>query len=207
MHLWLAPALNIHRSILCGRNFEYYSEDPLLSGVMASAVTKGVQKHKGCGVTLKHFCANNQEYNRFRSNSCVSERALREIYLRGFERCIKDSSPAAVMNSYNLLNGIHTSEREDLNIRVLRDEFGFDGLIMTDWTVMMRRMSDKDSVHRLLLPDMSAKAGSNVIMPGSKKDYKAVLKALRKGTLSRERAEANVSWLVRTIIKLTGCDS
>ena len=204
VHLWLAPALNIHRSILCGRNFEYYSEDPLLSGVMASAVTKGVQKHKGCGVTLKHFCANNQEYNRFRSNSCVSERALREIYLRGFERCIKESFPAAVMNSYNLLNGIHTSEREDLNTGVLRDEFGFDGLIMTDWTVMMKRMSDKDSVHRLLLPDMSAKAGSNVIMPGSKKDYKAVLKALRKGTLSRERAEANVSWLIKTIRKLTG---
>ena len=109
IHLWLAPALNIYRTIRCGRNFEYYSEDPLVSGKMAAGVTRGVQKHPGCGVTIKHFAANNQETNRYNSNSIVSERAMREIYLKGFEIAIREGDPAAVMTSYNLLNGVHTS--------------------------------------------------------------------------------------------------
>ena len=110
IHLWLAPALNIHRSILCGRNFEYFSEDPLVSGLTAAAITRGVQKHPGRGVTIKHFAANNQETNRYNNNSNVSQRALREIYLRGFGLCIRESQPRAVMTSYNLINGTHTSE-------------------------------------------------------------------------------------------------
>lgn len=108
IHLWLAPALNIQRSIRCGRNFEYFSEDPLISGMFAAAITKGVQKHPGCGVTIKHFAANNQETNRSDNNSIVSERAMREIYLKGFEICIRMAQPKALMTSYNLLNGIHT---------------------------------------------------------------------------------------------------
>ena len=132
IHLWLAPALNIHRDIRCGRNFEYFSEDPLISGKMAAAITHGVQKHHGRGVTIKHFAVNNQEYNRTANNSQVSERALREIYLRGFEICVKESQPHALMTSYNLLNGTHTSERSDLITDVLRAEWGYQGIVMTD---------------------------------------------------------------------------
>ena len=135
VHLWLAPGMNLHRNVLCGRNFEYFSEDPLITGAFAAALTRGVQAHKGCGVTVKHYAANNQETNRYGNNSVVSERAMRELYLRGFERCIRKSKPLAVMTSYNLLNGIHTSERGDLCKDILRDEFGFTGLVMTDWIV------------------------------------------------------------------------
>ncbi len=135
IHLWLAPALNIHRSILCGRNFEYFSEDPLVSGLTAAAITRGVQKHPGRGVTVKHFAANNQETNRYNNNSNVSQRALREIYLRGFGLCIRESQPRAVMTSYNLINGTHTSESRALTTDILRGEFGFRGIVMTDWVV------------------------------------------------------------------------
>ena len=135
VHLWLAPALNIHRSIRCGRNFEYFSEDPLIGGKMSAALTIGVQKHENCGTTIKHFCANNQETNRYTNNSQVSERAMREIYLRGFEICVKESRPHALMTSYNLLNGVHTSERRDICVDILRSEWGYEGLVMTDWLI------------------------------------------------------------------------
>ena len=196
VQLWLAPALNIHRSILCGRNFEYYSEDPLLSGRFAAAVARGVQAHPGCGVTVKHFAANNQEYNRYNSNSQVSERALREIYLRGFGICVREGAPAAVMTSYNLLNGVHTSERRDLAADILRAEFGFDGILMTDWIVAM--MADKTSVH----PDPDAAriaaAGGDLVMPGSQADYAAILQAVQTGTLPRRQLEENATRLLRT---------
>lgn len=126
VHLWLAPALNIHRSIRCGRNFEYYSEDPLVSGKMAAAMTRGVQAHKGCGTTIKHYAANNKEYNRTRNNSMVSERAMREIYLKGFGICVREAQPKAVMTSYNLLNGTHTAESRGLIMDILRAEFGYE---------------------------------------------------------------------------------
>ncbi|MCR4950483.1 MAG: glycoside hydrolase family 3 C-terminal domain-containing protein, partial [Solobacterium sp.] len=129
VNVWLAPALNIQRSPLCGRNFEYYSEDPVVSGTMAAAMVKGVQKHEKCAVTIKHFACNNQEYNRFGSNSILSERTLREIYLKGFEICIKQSAPKCIMSSYNLLNGTHTANHYDLLTTVLRDEWGFYGVV------------------------------------------------------------------------------
>ncbi len=188
--LWLAPAFNIHRSPLCGRNFEYCSEDPLISGLVGAAITKGVQKHPGKGTTVKHFCCNNQETNRYVSNSQVSERALREIYLRGFAVCIAESSPAALMTSYNLLNGIHTSERSDLMKTLLREEWGYGGLVMTDWVIGMMGAKGK---FRMAKSAPTLAAGNDLFMPGSGGDYKLALAAL-KGTdkefsLSREEAE------------------
>ncbi len=131
--LWLAPALNIHRNPLCGRNFEYMSEDPLISGRAAAAITRGVQSIPGKGVTLKHFAANSQEDNRYFTNSHISPRALREIYLKGFQIAVEESAPMAIMTSYNLLNGIHTANCRDLLQQLARGEWGFSGLIMTDW--------------------------------------------------------------------------
>ena len=188
--LWLAPAFNIQRSPLCGRNFEYCSEDPLVSGLVGAAVTKGVQKHPGKGTTVKHFCCNNQETNRYVSNSQVSERALREIYLRGFEICIAGSSPAALMTSYNLLNGTHTSERGDLMKTVLREEWGYGGLIMTDWVVSMMGAKGR---YRMAKPAPTLAAGNDLFMPGSGGDYRQALAALKgkdkEFSLTREEAE------------------
>ena len=192
VHLWLAPALNIHRNVLCGRNFEYFSEDPYVSGVMATALTKGVQKHKHTYVTLKHYAANNQETNRYNNSSNVSERALREIYLKGFEMCVKEGQPRAVMTSYNLINGVHTSESRPLNYDLLRQEFGFRGIIMTDWVVSMG-MSDKNSKYKKPLPSKMVQATGDLFMPGSKEDYEEVMKALRNGTLCMEDLELSAT--------------
>lgn len=197
VHLWLAPALNIHRNILCGRNFEYYSEDPLVSGLTAAAITNGVQKHKGCGTTIKHYAANNAETNRYCNNSQVSERAMREIYLRGFEICVKKSQPKAVMTSYNLLNGTHTSEHKGLIEDILRTEFGFEGVVMTDWVIDV--MTSSQSKYRNALADEVAKAGGELFMPGTKKDYNRVIAALKDGSLSRHQLEINASRLIRAI--------
>ena len=202
VHLWLAPALNIHRSILCGRNFEYYSEDPLISGKFAAAITRGVQKHPGCGTTVKHFAANSQERNRTGSNSQVSERALREIYLRGFEICIRESSPCALMTSYNLLNGIHTAERRDLCVDILRCEWGYQGIVMTDW-VTDYVVQDRSGVHRNSLSDCVAAAGGSLFMPGSRKDWARVMKALRAGSVTRRQLEENAGFVLRTAKLLT----
>ena len=203
IHLWLAPALNIHRSILCGRNFEYFSEDPLISGSMAAALTEGVQSHPGCGVTIKHYASNNQETNRYGNNSLVSERAMREIYLRGFEICVRNAHPAAVMTSYNLLNGVHTAQRRDLIQDILRSEFGFDGLVMTDWVVgaMMNRKADR---HPAVVQHLTAAAGSDLFMPGSSADYKDILSAVKSGALSRKQLEITATRLLRAGRKLAG---
>lgn len=153
--LWLAPGLNIHRNPLCGRNFEYYSEDPLLSGMMASSEGLGVQSRPGIGVTYKHFVANNQESKRELSNNVVSERALREIYLRAFEIAVKRSQPMAMMSSYNLNNSVGAANDHDLLEDILRREWGFDGIVMTDWGGS-GAYSDARSMH----------AGNDLIMAG-----------------------------------------
>ena len=202
VHLWLAPALNIHRCVLCGRNFEYYSEDPLLSGRTAAAVTRGVQKHPGRGVTLKHFAANNQEYRRFNSNSVVSERALRDIYLRGFEICVREAQPLAVMTSYNLINGTHASERKDLVEDVLRREFGFDGLVMTDWTIA--GTGEKGAAWPEARADRISRAGVDLVMPGSRGDVRRIRKALKRGEITRGQLEENASRVLRMIRMVTG---
>jgi beta-glucosidase len=184
--LWLAPAMNIHRNPLCGRNFEYYSEDPLVSGRMAAAVTKGVQSHPGIGVTLKHFCCNNQEDNREHVSSNVSERALREIYLRGFRYAVAQAKPWAVMTSYNKVNGTYTPNSHDLCTKVLRNEWGFEGMVMTDWGAT----GDGKGSHELC-----PAAGNDLIMPGNKAARKALLGALKEGHLEKEdlhRCAANV---------------
>ncbi|MBQ6812489.1 MAG: glycoside hydrolase family 3 C-terminal domain-containing protein [Agathobacter sp.] len=175
VHLWLAPALNIQRSPLCGRNFEYYSEDPYISGKMAAAITKGVQAHKGCGVTIKHFCCNNQETNRFHSNSIMDERTLREIYLKGFEIAVKEANPVAIMTSYNLLNGEHTSQRRDLNVTILRKEWGYEGLIMSDWLTQGFGLECK---YPYACASGSIKAGNDLMMPGGKADIENLLASL-----------------------------
>ncbi|MBO4886453.1 MAG: glycoside hydrolase family 3 C-terminal domain-containing protein [Clostridia bacterium] len=176
VHLWLAPALNIHRSPLCGRNFEYYSEDPLISGTMAAAITDGVQSHPGRGVTIKHYACNNQETNRLRNNTIVSERALREIYLRGFRIAVERGDPRAVMTSYNLINGEHTSQREDLIETVLRGEWGFDGLVMSDWVVSA--MAGAPHKYPAACASGSIKAGNDVLMPGSPIDHDDLINAM-----------------------------
>ncbi len=202
VHLWLAPALNIQRDVRCGRNFEYYSEDPLVSGLFAAAVTRGVRKHPGCRTTLKHFAANNQETNRYASNSQVSERAMREIYLRGFGIAIRESCPDALMTSYNLLNGIHTSEHRDLIRDILRAEFGFRGLVMTDWIVSVL----SSGKNKYPGPDSAkiAAAGGDLVMPGSRRDLKAIRKGLADGTVTRLQLQINATRIIRLAKKLTG---
>jgi beta-glucosidase len=195
VHLWLAPALNIHRDIRCGRNFEYFSEDPLISGKFAAALTRGVQKHPGCGTTLKHFAANNQETNRYGNNSLVSESAMREIYLRGFETAVHESQPHALMTSYNLLNGVHTSERRGLLEDELRAEFGYRGIVMTDWIIGAMNMGKK----KYAAPDAAkiAAAGNDLTMPGGRGDLKAMLRGLKNGTVTRRQLMINATRVIR----------
>ena len=153
--LWLAPGMNIQKNALCGRNFEYYSEDPYLAGMMGISETKGVQSNPGVGVTIKHFYGNNQEDNRNAVNNTISERASREIYLKQFEMVVKGAKPMAIMSSYNLNNGIPDADDYDLLTNVTRGEWGFDGLVMTDW-------GGGQST-----PSISMHAGNDLIMPGS----------------------------------------
>lgn len=194
VHLWLAPALNIHRSVLCGRNFEYYSEDPLLSGEMAAAITNGVQSHKGCGTTIKHYAANNQETNRYNNNSVVSERAMREIYLKGFEICIRKSQPVALMTSYNLINGTHASERRDLNEDILRSEFEYDGFVMTDWVVAAMKAGKRDK-YMSPVAHLVSNSGNDVFMPGSRNEVMELTFAYKNGLITRSQLETNISRL------------
>lgn len=191
--LWLAPGMNIHRNPLCGRNFEYYSEDPFLSGKIAAAMTKGVQKHSGCGTTVKHFACNNQEDNRSGSDSILSERTLREIYLRGFEIVIREAQPFAMMTSYNLINGIHAANNYDLCTKAARCEYGFQGLIMTDWTTT--QLSENCTAAGCI------RAGNDLVMPGEPEDQENIRQALSDGTVSEKELRDCVTRIVRTALK------
>lgn len=201
INLWLAPALNIQRSPLCGRNFEYYSEDPLVSGKVAAAITRGVQSHKGCGTTIKHFACNNQETNRYASNSVVSERALREIYLKGFEICIKESQPKAVMSSYNLINGEHTCNQRRLLTDILRDEWGYEGIVMTDWFATQSFLTDKHGKYKAGFASGCIQAGNDIIMPGSPWDREEILKALDNPDCEYPITKANLEECVLRILR------
>ena len=185
VHLWLAPGMNIHRNILNGRNFEYFSEDPLISGKMAAAMTRGVQQHKNRGTTIKHYACNNQEFNRKNSNSIVSERALREIYLKGFKITIEESSPIALMTSYNLINGIHSSQNKQLLIDVLRSEWGYTGLIMSDW-ISSYYTPIKISKHPAQNALDNIKGGNNLHMGGGENDYLLLINSFNEGKLTRD---------------------
>ena len=185
VHLWLAPALNIHRNILCGRNFEYFSEDPLVSGKMAASMTRGVQSHKNRATTIKHYACNNQEFNRKNNNSILSERALREIYLKGFRIAIEESSPIALMTSYNLINGKHSSQNKQLLIDVLRSEWGYEGLIMSDW-ISSYYTANKVSKHVAQNSLDNIRGGNNLHMGGGKDDYLLLVNSLKEGKLTRD---------------------
>ena len=184
--LWLTPAICIHRSPLCGRNFEYYSEDPFVTGKLAGAMVRGIQSNN-VGATLKHFALNNKETNRKNSDSRVSERAAREIYLKAFEMIVKNDNPWAIMSSYNMINGYRASESEDLLTGILRDEWGYEGMVTTDWWTCGEHYKE-------------TKAGNDLKMGNGYPDR--VKKAYDKGAISRSEMETSVKRILGLILKL-----
>ena len=203
--LWLAPGMNIHRNPLCGRNFEYYSEDPLLAGKCAAADTKGVQTHPGYGTTVKHFLANNQEDNRMFTNSHISERAIREIYARNFQIVVEEAQPMSLMTSYNLVNGTHAANYADSVTGLLRDEWGFRGMVMTDW------LTTSDLSKQLAVgvemkygkadAALCVKAQNDLVEPGEKADFERILEGLSQGVITRAHLERNARNILTLMLR------
>ena len=204
--VWLAPGMNIHRNPLCGRTFEYYSEDPYVSGKMAAAIVRGVQSHPGKGMSIKHFAANNCELERNFSSSNVSERALREIYLRGFEIAVRESNPMTVMAAYNKINGVYCTNNYDLLVKVLRNEWGFEGLVMSDWDSMkadpknpvIPRSGDVQKAHA---------AQCDLVSPGRPDQREALKKGLETGAVRREDLKRSAVRMLKMIRSNTVVES
>ncbi len=188
---WLAPAVNIHRNPLCGRNFEYYSEDPFLTGEMVAAMSLGVQQEDGFYVTVKHFACNNQEDNRNKVSSHVSERALREIYLRGFESAVRKGKAKSIMTAYNMLNGTYCANSHDLCTKVLRNEWGFNGVVMTDWFASMLGNADDA---------LCMSAGNDLIMPGGSIFKMKVANGVKSGKIKPEDLRRCCSNVIKSIL-------
>lgn len=183
----LAPGMNIHRNPLCGRNFEYFSEDPLLSGKMAAAYVNGIQKN-GVGTSIKHYAANNQETNRNMNDAKVSVRALREIYLKNFEIAVKESDPWTVMSSYNQLNGEFTQQSHDLLTKVLREDWGYKGIVMTDW-------GNKEGTVK------AVQAQNDLMEPGAQSEIERIIAAVKDGSLSEADLDRNVRNILNYIVR------
>ena len=196
LKLWLAPGMNIHRNPLCGRNFEYYSEDPLLTGFCAAQVIQGIQNGGGAGTTIKHLACNNQEENRGGMNAQVSERALREIYLKGYEIAVKQAHPCAIMTGHNLVNGVNAAESYDLLTAAAREEWGFDGLVMTDWGTTSK--SEAHGKYGQSDCDTCLKAGTDLIMPGTQADLDELKYAVTSGKLDID----DLRWCAWNVLKV-----
>ena len=208
VRIWLAPGMNIHRNPLCGRNFEYYSEDPLLSGLCAAADVRGVQKHPGVGTSIKHYFANNQEDNRMFVNAHIKERAIREIYLRNFGVCIEASQPMTIMTSYNLINGVHGANCYDSITCYAREECGFQGYVMTDWFTSNMKVSGAMAKPNPKYPCASSPlciyAGNDVQMPGSEGNIEDIITAVQDGSLKLGYLQRCAAKLLEVDLKCGG---